>query len=168
MERVKREQGRDKRAGPQAACHPLQRQEEKERARRVDPDAREMMPAGIHPVELDVEHVGDPRQRMPVRRISACQRPEEGVGSDPVTDMGIVGHIVRVVVGEELMAPNLPEDCENRDHEKEAHREIEAPRGYHARRRFPFLLLFLHLTRSVRYFWACPALSSARYASSTL
>ena len=60
------EHGRHEGAGPETAGHPPQDQEQQDRRGGVQQDVGQVVSAGVQAVELAVQHVGEPGQRMPV------------------------------------------------------------------------------------------------------
>ena len=82
-ERMNGKDGRHDGAGPAAPRRLQQRQKEQHGNRRVDRGAGQMVPSGPELVELAIEHVRNPGQRMPVagiapvkaRRIPASVNP---------------------------------------------------------------------------------------------
>ena len=89
MQRVQREQGRHHRAAPGRTRHALQEQEQHNRVGQVEEQADEVMPAGIQPEELDIQHVGNPRQRMPVARKAGLEGPGNVLPVEPVPDVKV-------------------------------------------------------------------------------
>jgi len=49
----------------------------------VKQQARGMVSGGIGPEELPVEHVGEPRERMPEIGVEACEGPPDSLQRDP-------------------------------------------------------------------------------------
>ena len=60
------EYGGHESARPEPARHPPQDQKQQDRRRGVQQHIGEMVSPGLQPVNLAVQHVGHPRQRVPV------------------------------------------------------------------------------------------------------
>ena len=65
--------------------------------------AQTVVPAGLQPVDLNVQHVGKPRQRVPVARVHAHERPADPLQREPGHDRRIAGDIVWIVVVQEAV-----------------------------------------------------------------
>ncbi len=74
-ERVQCEERGDQRRGPERPGEGAQREEEEERVRDVESRVHGVVRAGPDPEELDVRHVGEPGEGMPVGDVQARQRP---------------------------------------------------------------------------------------------
>ena len=105
-----RKHRRDKRAAPQEPRHPPQHEEKQDRCCRVEEDIGEVMAAGIQPVKLAVEHVGEPGQRMPVADVAISKRPLNSPPTQALADLGIVVHISRIIVVDKLVSQCLAEN----------------------------------------------------------
>jgi hypothetical protein len=85
------------------------------------------MSAGVDAEELDVDHVADPRQRMPVE-VEGPERPRDAVRGEPFLHLIVVRDVDRVVVAEELVVAELEEDDEGDDDEPDADEQVERRR----------------------------------------
>ena len=63
------------RAGAAPAGHPAEQGKEQQRVAGVQEEAGQVVPGGLQAEELAVQHVGEPRHRMPVGRLP-MQFPE--------------------------------------------------------------------------------------------
>ena len=88
-----REQRRDRRARPRSARHTQQREKQQHGIRRVQQDVNEMLWAGTRAEQLPVEHVREPRERMPVRGVAAAERPGDAGRRDAAGQMRVVNHV---------------------------------------------------------------------------
>jgi len=66
--------------------------------------------AGANAEDLTVEHVREPRQRVPVAAVTVGKGPEEAAPSDPAADMVVLRDVGQVVPIQELKAPSRPID----------------------------------------------------------
>ena len=73
-------------------------------------DIGEMMSAGMQSIQLAVQHVGKPGQRMPIVSLNAGERPDNSLERQPPGDHWIIIHIMIVVEVNELMAKSLAEN----------------------------------------------------------
>ena len=60
-----------------------------------------MMSGRIHPEPLDIRHVRNPCERVPITSIISRERPNEVSPSQPLQHVGVIGHVVRVIVIDE-------------------------------------------------------------------
>ena len=79
-----------------------------------------MVPAGMFAVELPVDHVGDPRERMPVRRMKRCKRPLDALRGYPPLHLRVLYHIVVIVQRYEIVAPHTTVGKNGGRHKNEA------------------------------------------------
>jgi hypothetical protein len=79
MQRMRGEQRGDAGAAPDGAGHAAQQREQEQRVERVQRDAHPMVRPCIETEALHVEHVRQPSQRMPVRRVRRFESPRDGV-----------------------------------------------------------------------------------------
>ena len=115
VQRMPGEQRRHKRAAPERAGHFFQHRQQQQRICRVQKQVRQVKPAGPEPVELRIEHQGNPGQRMPVACVAGRKRPRDASGRQPAFDVLIVGDVIEIVVidkpgaqQEKTYAANVP------------------------------------------------------------
>jgi hypothetical protein len=81
-------------------------------------DARQMMAAGRQPMELDIEHVRQPRQWMPETHVAVAECPPHALSGETRLHVGIVGHVDPVVDVDEVEARGGPVEEGEADEEK--------------------------------------------------
>src|SRR5438132_133275 len=101
MQRVEGKQSGNEGAAPQCASHSVEREKEEEGICDVEKEADQVMSARVQAEELDVEHVGEPSQRMPVCRVPSLKGPQHPSPVQTLPDDGIGDDIVGVVQVEE-------------------------------------------------------------------
>ena len=90
------EQGRHEGAGPEIAGHLPQDQEEENGAGGVQQDIGQVVSAGvIQSVELAVQHVGEPSQRVPVGGMEVCKGPDDSLGGETACNLRILVDVRR-------------------------------------------------------------------------
>ena len=108
MKRVKGKEGRHGGARCVGPRHRSQHQKEKHRVGQVQQQAREMMPAGPASVDLHIEHVGKPRERVPEIGVECREAPENPLQGEPLEHGGVFRNVVVVVEVDEPKADHLP------------------------------------------------------------
>ena len=117
---MKGEQGRDHRAGPRRLGHALEKQEQQDGVGQMQGHARQMMAGGIHSIELKIQHVGNPGQRMPVAGVARRQRPKKAGPTQGALDVRVGGDVSGIVVGDKSGAPNRCISRQNRQRQAKA------------------------------------------------
>lgn len=74
--------------------------------------ARAFQLSGQHSPELAIEHVREPRHRMPVRSVAQMKRPPNIFPRQPAADVGVVDDVIRIVDVGEFEVSRLPIDRE--------------------------------------------------------
>ena len=113
-------QQRDQCAGPQAAGHPPQHQEQDHAGRRVQEDIREMISPGLGAIQLAIQHVGDPGQRIPLLGHGRGKRPDNALRGEAAGNVGVVGNQLGVVVVDEFVRDRLGENQRDRQEQARA------------------------------------------------
>jgi hypothetical protein len=90
---MQREHRSDKCGGPQCTGHSSQQQEHQHRVGRVKEQVREMVAHRFKPENLEVEHVRNPGERMPVARMPGGECPFQGFEIDAVLDVLVLGDV---------------------------------------------------------------------------
>ena len=90
-----------------------------------------MMAARIEPMELDVQQVGEGRQRVPVGPVARRQRPAQAVRSESLADLRILADVLGVVVADELEAQRRGIDDPRRRSDEHQKRESERAASGH-------------------------------------
>ena len=84
-------EGRHEGAGPEIAGHLPQDQEQQDGAGGVQQDIGQVVPAGvIQAVELAIQHVGEPGQRVPVAGMKVRKGPGDPLGSETACDLRVI------------------------------------------------------------------------------
>src|ERR1700719_3292715 len=107
------EKRRHEHAAPERARHLPEDEEKENRVRRVEQHIGEVMPARAEAVELAVQHVGKPGERVPVRRVRLGERPDNSFARQPAKDLRILIHIRAVIEIDELVMNRLAENQPN-------------------------------------------------------
>ena len=76
----------------------------------MEEHVREMMALRIEVEEFIVEHMGDPRQRVPVRSMSSRERPGDTLLRKSFLNLSIVCNILIIIIVEKLVTTDLPID----------------------------------------------------------
>ena len=93
-------QGKEERhdeAPPPGMREAIQRQEQQDRAATVKDEVEEMMAAGVEAPEVDVQHVGEPREWVPQGRVGCHEGPVRCGEAEAVPDVVILRHVLRIV-----------------------------------------------------------------------
>ena len=114
--------GRDKGAPPKGPGHLPQHQKNQDHRRGVKEDIGQMMPGGMQSVQLAVEHVGNPSQRMPVIGMKMGERPDDSPEAQPVGNHRILINILVVIHLDEIEPQGLPENRKGNRGERQADR----------------------------------------------
>ncbi len=69
----------NKAASPQGPGHPLQYEKQEQRVEQVKKDIGQVMSLGIQAIELVVQHVGQPGQRMSVGYMGRSESPDHAI-----------------------------------------------------------------------------------------
>ncbi len=83
-------------------------------------DVLERVPSRTEPEELHVEHVRDPSERVPVRRVELGERPAQAFERQAAQHPRILREVRRRVVGDERVPEHAPVDERDRRDETEA------------------------------------------------
>ena len=118
-ERVEREEGGDEQAAPVGAGEAAQPCEEQKRTGDVEEDVDEMRAGGARAEEGVVELVREPRDRVPVARVTGGERPADAGSGQTVEDAGIFGDVVRIVIRDEVVMTDGKEEEGGEGEEKE-------------------------------------------------
>src|SRR5580700_7150938 len=85
---------------------------------------RKVVDAASEAKQLAIQHVGDPRQREPVRVICGCEGPGQSSRRHSIANVRIAGDIDWVVIVDEIVVPDLRVDSERRDQHQKVNPEI--------------------------------------------
>jgi hypothetical protein len=72
-----------------ARVEPPEQQQREQRVGRVQKNVDQVRPCRAGAEKLDVEHVGEPGERMPVRRLPRGEGPDEAVAGQPREHLGL-------------------------------------------------------------------------------
>jgi hypothetical protein len=117
---VQSEEGGNKGAAPVRAGHLLEQAKEQQRVEGVEKKIGGMVSGGVEAVELAIEHVGEPGQRMPVAGVAGGKSPTPALQAETALDHEVLSHIVRVVEVKELAVADLPVGAYGGDREQNA------------------------------------------------
>ena len=70
------------------------------------------MAARMQTIDLDVKHMGDPREGMPIPSVSGRECPENTLEAESSVDVWVVDDIDIVIEVDESIVSNLPESCQ--------------------------------------------------------
>ena len=79
-----------------------------------------MVPAGIFAIKLPVNHVRDPRERVPIGRVEAGKRPLDALRGYSLLHFPVLHHIVVIVQRYEIVAPHTTVGKNGGRHKNEA------------------------------------------------
>ena len=86
-----------------------------------------MVPPCVQPVKLAIQHVRQPRQRMPVAEIHRRERPLKAVARNATANMRVVGHVKRIVEVDEIKCDDWEINRRRRQHEQRANEKHQPP-----------------------------------------
>jgi hypothetical protein len=119
----------DERSAPDCAGHSPQQAEEQERVGDVKEEIGEVMAGGIETIELAIQEVREPGERMPVARVAGGEGPENVFAGQPGVDLGIIRDVLGVIVVVEFETGDWPIQGEGDQGEKHADASIAAETG---------------------------------------
>src|SRR5262249_4424173 len=90
-------------AAPRCARESLQCQKEQDRVRRGEQQVGQVMARWMKAVNLAIENVRQPSERMPVARVEA-EGPYDSLPGKPRLHVRIFRHVLLIVIKQELMA----------------------------------------------------------------
>src|ERR1700722_15386885 len=102
MQRMQRKQEGDHCAGPSGRGGAIEKCEKEQGRDGVQQHVDEVMPSGVEAEELHVQHVRKTGQRKPVRGFGGRECPSDAVWSYALTDMSVVGDVIRIVKIDEV------------------------------------------------------------------
>src|SRR5438046_3004829 len=100
----------DKRARPEGTRRAPQKNEKQDRIGGVQQDIDEDVPAGVETEELDVDHMRDPGERMPVRRVHRGGGPGDVRDRQSAVDVIVLDHVVGIIEADEWVMEALRVD----------------------------------------------------------
>ncbi len=114
--------------GPIGAGEAAENEEDEDGVERVPEDARQVMSESDLVVELPIEHVGEPGERMPVIGV-AGEGPDDARPGEAGADVGVVGDVARVVVVEKPVVERAAEKENGAGEQERADKEREQRRA---------------------------------------
>jgi hypothetical protein len=87
----------------------------------VQQHAGQVMSPGFQPEQLTVQHVGQPRHRMPVGGVATSQCPPGVCPGQPTGHVRVIQHIHIVIVVDEVMARRRPVKGQGHQHQQDSH-----------------------------------------------
>jgi len=87
----------------------------------VQQNAGQMMAAGMQSVQLAVQHVRQPRQRMPVERIILRERPDHSFERQAANDFRIFINVLLVIIVNKSVPQRLAKNHPDGGGEKKTH-----------------------------------------------
>ena len=67
---------------------------------------------GVKAIQLDVQHVGEPRHRMPIVGMVTCECPDKVFEAEPGIHMDVSGDVIVVVKIDEIIELQIPKTPE--------------------------------------------------------
>ena len=98
MERVDGKEGAYHGTSPDRSRHPRQDEKEQKGIADMKEQIVEMVPLGVQPIKLAVQHVGNPRQRVPVAGMGRSKGPPNTIRGQARTHMGILNDVFIIVI----------------------------------------------------------------------
>ena len=108
-------------AGPQLAGHPPQHEKQGDRRGGVKQQIGEMMSPGVQSKQLDVEHVRQRGQRIPLAVGPLGKGPADGLGGQPLGDVAVFVDKTVVIVIQQDVTERLAIDQPDRREQQPAH-----------------------------------------------
>src|SRR5579871_3119759 len=107
-------------AGPESRRHFSQGQKQQYDRGSMEQDTCQMVAASMQSIELAVQHVRNPRERVPVARISVRERPLDPLRSKPFNHFGILVDVILVIEINEPKSKCLRENNQYGRHQQNA------------------------------------------------
>lgn len=106
MSGVDSEQGGHPDAPPKTASESPQKREEENDIRDVQNQIGDVMTNRLQPIQLDIGHVRNPSERMPIARMEFLKRPENALRGKPAPHHVVRHDVFPVIINQEI----APED----------------------------------------------------------
>ena len=107
----------------------MQEGKEQQRAQRVQEKIHQVMTAALESEQLVIEHVGEPRERKPVRAFGSGERPCDTVRTEALMYVLVIDDVERVVVIYKVVGSDLAVHNEDSEEQKPVDRIDEEPWG---------------------------------------
>ena len=95
---MKRENRRHPRAAPQRSCQAIQQQEEQDGVGQMQQQVGQVMALGLQMIELEIDDVGYPRQRMPIGGVAGGEGPFEALPVQALLDVRVQHDVIAIVI----------------------------------------------------------------------
>src|SRR5256885_371543 len=86
-------------------------------------EAGEMVSGGLHAKEMELRHVQEPGQRMPVSHVGGCKGPLD-VAPGERLHVNVVGYVVRIIQQQEFVARDRAEVQQGERKQEGGDREV--------------------------------------------
>ncbi len=100
----------DESAAPKHSEHSPEDEEKRDRGPNVQEEIDKMRAARIDAEELAIEHVRNPRERLPTGEVSVSKSPDDSSRREPAVEMRISYDVGGPIEIDELVAKRRPED----------------------------------------------------------
>ena len=120
MQRMQRKERGHQGAAPERARQALEQPEQQQAVDDVQQQTRDVVAAGPEPVNLAVQHVRQPRQRMPIAGVHTRERPLDASQRQASLDARVAADIVRVVKVDESLLCDGPVHAGGYEREQQA------------------------------------------------
>src|SRR5580658_7432769 len=107
---MNRKHHRHEGAPPKETRHSPQNQKKQDGRRRMEQDTGKMMSAGFQSIQLAIQHMRNPRHRMPVIGVKMSKGPDNPMNGQSLLDNGILIHVIIVIKIDESEIYRLAED----------------------------------------------------------
>jgi TusA-related sulfurtransferase len=97
----------------------MENKKEQQRVCNVKEKVRHVVPSRLQSKELNIHHVGDPGQGVPVRGLIGRECPPNAIQRNTVLDLMVRGYVVGIVVRNEIAIIDLPECKKGRNYQKQ-------------------------------------------------
>ena len=119
MQRMQREERGDCRAAPELVRRTPQNQKQEHRIERVQHDVDQQNLPRIEAEHLHVRHVGNPRQRQPIRRIELREGPFDVRPCQAGRDVIVLRQVFQIVDVGQAVRGDLTVDDKNGGHDSQ-------------------------------------------------
>src|SRR5690349_20482577 len=89
------------RTAPQGSSEPQQNKKQQNAVCGVQQQACQVMHSRVEPVQLNVEHVRHPGERVPVNHVPRRKRPRNAIWSESARDEWILRDVLTIVKGDQ-------------------------------------------------------------------
>ena len=108
----------DNPTAPERPSSETQEDKQQDGVDRVQSGTDKQVRAGIHSEQLHVQHVRDPRQRKPVKRVHMREGPHDSRPGQTAKDLLVFRDVQRIIEVHKLMASDLRVNGEDQDDQR--------------------------------------------------